>query len=160
MRRYASTLLWPLLVDGEALRLGHEAARQRRYLSQRPGGRGGAFYPAGDGFSQQVLWRTAGQEGSAREPGCEIEGHLHEDEFPPHSSGWTIPRCGLVTSFADYPGSPYGNDRRHPYRGLIGVCCKCLKQIHFAPVFILGREQHISHFPALKYSRKNGTRWL
>jgi hypothetical protein len=43
---------------------------------------------------------------------------LHEEEFLSHAWGWTIPRCGLLTSFADYPGSPYGKARRHPYKGL------------------------------------------
>ena len=70
----------PLLVDGEALRLWDEAALQL-HLSQQIGGRCGAFDQAVNGFSQQILWRTAGQEGSAREPGCEIEGYLHEEEF-------------------------------------------------------------------------------
>ena len=74
-----------LLVDGEALRLWDEAALQLLHLSQEVGGRCGAFDPAVDGFSKQILWRTAGQEGSAREPGCEIEGHLHEEEFLPHA---------------------------------------------------------------------------
>ena len=67
------------------MRLWDEATLQLPHLSQQVGGRDGGFDQAVNGFSQQILWRTSGYKGSAREPGCEIVGHLHEDEFPPRA---------------------------------------------------------------------------
>jgi hypothetical protein len=130
-RRHSAAGDTPLLVYGEALRLGHKptllwrafkAGRRNQGSRDKNRRSTGSLEHPGDRLAQQRLRRAPGHQGSTRKPGREIGRNLHATSLPPsaprsHTTLWSVRlarHCHPVTGTLRFPDAQKVPNERRP----------------------------------------------